>query len=260
MQLLLEAPITPDQVYKFLTPKNNQVSIFYDKKWITVEPVRVQQIDGQDYLIAFKAANPQATTPVRYELKKITSWNVLSKKSADRAKKEKQKGTVNAKTPSDDKIAQSIVNKRTVAFYYKGDKENKPGYRTEILPVCYGTTKGVKYLRAWQQKGETYRGKLPKDSKEYRPMPGWRFFRVDRISMNTFKETGKNFTTPPDSNYNPAGDEHINDIIAKATFDNEETPPPPAPEEPKAPAPTKGKKKLQENKIISAILEAVRIL
>lgn len=260
MQLLLEAPITPDQVNKFLLPRDNQVSIFYDKKWISVEPVRVQEIDGEEYLIAFEVSNPQATTPVRYELKKITNWNVLSKKSAPRAKKEKGKRVVKAKAPGGDKIEASIVNKRVVSFYYQGDKENNKGYRNQILPVCYGTTKGVKYLRAWQAEGYSYRNTLDSDSKEYREVPGWRFFRVDRISINTFKETGKNFIKAPDSNYNPAGDEHIKDIIAKATFDNEETPPPPAPEEPKAPAPTKGKKKLQENKIISAILDAVRIL
>lgn len=258
MQLLLEAPITPDQVNKFLLPKDNQVSIFYDKKWISVEPVRVQEIDGEDYLIAFEVSNPQATTPVRYELKKITNWNVLSKKSADRAKKEKQKGVVKIKSEKN-KIVDSIVNKRYVKFYYKGDKENKPGYRTSVQPVCYGVTNGKKYLRAWQDEGDTYRGKLPKDNEEYRPMPGWRFFREDRISMNTYQETGKNFTVPPRADYNPSGDKHINDVIAIAKFDNDEKPPP-APEEPKAPAPTKGKKKLQENKIISAILEAVRIL
>lgn len=262
MQLLLEAPITPDQVNKFLLPRDNQVSIFYDKKWLSVEPVRVQEIDGEDYLIAFEVSNPQATTPVRYELKKITNWNVLSKKSADRAKKEKEKEVVKIKAPGGDKIKASIVNKRVVSFNYKGDKENEPGVREKVAIVAEGTRKGRRYIRAYQKEGATYRGNLPTDNKEYRPMPGWRFFRVDRIDMGTYKEIGDNFYAPgtdPNSvpkdaiiipdNYNPSGDRGLTSVNTIVKFNESNNPPI-----------TKGKKKLQENKIISAILEAVRIL
>jgi hypothetical protein len=41
--------------------------------------------------------------------------------------------------PTDSIIIDAINNNKIVAFYYKGDKENSPGWRTGIVPVCFGT-------------------------------------------------------------------------------------------------------------------------
>jgi predicted DNA-binding transcriptional regulator YafY len=236
LNMLLEAKLSTRDAEK-LVDRGNQVSIFYDKKWLKVEPARVETIDKVYYLIAFDVANPKAKEPNRYEIDKVTNWNVLSKKSADRGAEEKKKAPA---ASSLDKIGQSVVNKRVVSFYYKGDKENAPGFREEIKPVAYGVGKnGRKYLRAWQDKGETYRGKLPTDDKQYRPMPGWRLFRVDRISMSSYKEVGTETFSEPPEEYNRHGDKMIDKMIAMAEFD--------------------GYIFESENKIISAILEAVRI-
>ena len=253
LQILLEAPITPDQANKFLLAKENQVSIYYDKKWVKVEPVRVVNIGGTDYLIAFEVADPNAKKPVQFELKKITNWNVLSKKSADRAKKEKQKKSVTTKKKPDI-ISDSIFNRRVVQFYYKGDKENAPGFRKKIKPLYYGTRNGVAYLRAYQDEGETYRGKLDKADSQYRPMPGFRLFRVDRITMSTYKPVGTDTFDKAPTGVNNKGktvayngtDEFITDMDAKAEFPN-------------LTGTGEGPKNISENKIISAILEAVRI-
>jgi hypothetical protein len=126
---------------------------------------------------------------------------------------------------SSDRIIDSIENKRIITIYYMGDKENKPGWR-QIEPYAYGTGQNksgtVEYVRAWQLGGPSVSAQ--KKGKLYRPMPGWRFFRADRIK-NWNVSSNKTFDKPrPNFNFN--GDKLMTKVIAIADFTPGETEPP----------------------------------
>jgi hypothetical protein len=108
-------------------------------------------------------------------------------------------------TVTDANIIRSVTNKRIVSFYYKGDKEEKAGFRTGVKPVCFGSRKGIKYIRAWQDSGKTVT-----------KVPAWKFFRMDRII--NWNVSNKNFTAPPRADFNPNGDKHMDHIIAISDF------------------------------------------
>lgn len=172
---------------------------------------------------------------------------------------------------------QYVKNKQVVRFYYVGDQEdgqkagkkkkaaglpyNEAGWRTVEI-VCFGNgfiptkknskRKGQKlnnkdYIRAYQRDGPSVSNK--KTGKAHRPMPGWRFFRLDRIT--TYVVKNENFVQPAQSNFNPDGDKNlaVHYAISKFNPGQSDTPAtlvnPPAgpkpvtPEQPKQGKPTK---------------------
>jgi predicted DNA-binding transcriptional regulator YafY len=108
--------------------------------------------------------------------------------------------------PQDSVLIGAVKEKKIIALYYKGDRENSPGWRTGIIPVCFGTTAGKKYLRVWQTTGKTTT-----------QIPGWKLLRVDRISnINVLSK--KTADKVPDSRFNSSGDKQIQNILAIAKF------------------------------------------
>lgn len=100
----------------------------------------------------------------------------------------------------------SIRKRSIVAIYYAGDETINKGYR-EIEPVAYGDSlAGNPVVRAWQIRGAT-------DTPDN--MPGWRFFRVDRIV--NWNNTLQTFNTPR-PNYNPNGDRSMSRVYLNAVF------------------------------------------
>ncbi len=99
-----------------------------------------------------------------------------------------------------------IKNRRQVNIYYKGLKdEGGPGWR-KIEPYAYGEDHGVKYLRAWLISGASATGVIP----------GWKFFRCDRIRNVNFA-SNKVFDKPRPL-FNDKGDKHLSKIYALADF------------------------------------------
>ena len=111
-------------------------------------------------------------------------------------------------------IQDSIKNKKVVIMYYDGDDNGGKGYIL-IEPVCFGVSKkGNQVLRAWEIEGSSW-----SEKNEGNYLPGWRFFRTDKIF--TYKPTFDNFTEVR-PNYNPNGDKSMDRVFINAKFDNEE--------------------------------------
>ena len=217
--LLVEEKISPVLWQKQIVAKE-RISIFYKgdkenpKGWYTVEPVGLSTDKGVKYGDAYRILDKKtgalADFKSKFNLDLITNWNVLSTKPI----------TAKVNQPGEDPIADAVVNKRVVSMYYKGDRENQPGFRTGIEPVCYGIMKGEKYLRAWQKGGKSVSSE--KGEKDWvglsKELPGWRFFKVSRIRQ--WEVTGNDvFTAPPSANFNDKGDKLMDTVIAIAKFD-----------------------------------------
>jgi predicted DNA-binding transcriptional regulator YafY len=207
--LLIEAALKPE-IAQQIIDKNQRISIYYrgdetnPKGWRKFEPAFIDKVKGKQFIVGYEieTSGELKKERSRFELDKIVNWNLLSTAPT----------TFNPK--EDDPIVDAIRNKRVVSFYYKGDKEEAPGYRTGIEPVCYGKRKGIKYLRAWQKGGKSVSAE--KGDKK-RQLPSWRFFRVDRI--RAWKPTGtETFTDPPSANFNPYGDKLMDTILIVADF------------------------------------------
>ena len=111
-----------------------------------------------------------------------------------------------------DSVMDAIKQKQKVVVYYDGDEPGGKGLR-EIEPVCLGVSKaGNKVVRAWDEEGASHTA-----YKGEKPLPGWRFFRVDK--MQFIRPTQEIFDTPR-PNYNPNGDRSMNRVIINVTFDN----------------------------------------
>jgi predicted DNA-binding transcriptional regulator YafY len=107
-------------------------------------------------------------------------------------------------------VADAIKNKRKIIIYYDGDEPGGKGLR-EIEPVCLGTSRaGNKVLRAWDLVGASHRAYLGE-----KPLPGWRFFRLDKIL--SLMPTGQNFNKMRPK-YNVNGDKSMTSIIINAKF------------------------------------------
>lgn len=213
--LILEAPIERKAIEDIIA-KTNRLSIYYkgddkgvSKGWRRIEIVSLNKDNGKDYLIAReikkKSAKPETNT-TKFDLEGIINWNILAR-------------ATETKDPYED----AIINKRVVSFDYMGDKENAPGKRTGVEPVCYGVTKNKKYIRAWQKGGFSKSLKDNPDKKD-RELPGWRLFRVDRIK-NWTPTGNETFTASPADNFNKNGDGHIDRIIAIVDFSPEDQEP-----------------------------------
>ena len=108
-------------------------------------------------------------------------------------------------------VRDAISKKNKCIIYYIGDEPGGKGLR-EIEPVCLGYSKsGNLVLRAWDFEGAShtaYKGK--------QPLPGWRLFRLDKITM--FRPTEDNFFDPR-PNYNFNGDRSMTKVLINAQFD-----------------------------------------
>jgi predicted DNA-binding transcriptional regulator YafY len=110
-----------------------------------------------------------------------------------------------------DNIVDSIRNRKRVVIYYEGDEPGGRGLRV-IEPVCYGYSKSDNpVLRAWDYEGASHTAYLGK-----KPLPGWRLFRVDRITY--YQPSAETFNEPR-PNYNPNGDKSMSKVIVNAKFD-----------------------------------------
>lgn len=276
LNLLLEAPLD-DATAKKMLDSGKQVSVYYQgdddnpKGWRKIEPVRVTGAGNDKVFVAYEIPKEASKKPElkNFDQKKIVNWNILGTTAATVAAKEKQKGGIKkaGKKPKEepltvvkrnlgdkgDDFCEAILNKRVAKMYYKGDKEESPGWRMEVQAVAYGQRKGVKYLRAWVGSGKSVSGEKENSKK---PLPGWRFFREDRIQKwevyGVFNN--KNFNKPPKTNFNPKGDDLMDEIYCISDF-TQDTEPGNAIQDLK----TKKPGLLQENNIISIIKEAVKI-
>ena len=112
-----------------------------------------------------------------------------------------------------DSIVDAIKKRKKMVIYYEGDEPGGTGLR-EIEPVCFGYSKADNpILRAWDSEGASHTG-----YKGEQPLPGWRIFRVDKIS--SFKPTGEDFNEMRPG-YNPRGDKSMKRVIINAIFDNQ---------------------------------------
>lgn len=107
-------------------------------------------------------------------------------------------------------VVDSIKKKQVIVLYYTGDAPGGDGLRT-IEPVCLGVSKaGNKVLRAWDYEGASHTATLGTQ-----PLPGWRLFRLDKIT--SYKPNGQVFNEMR-PNYNPNGDKSMVSIITLANF------------------------------------------
>lgn len=240
----------------------NQVSVYYQgdddskKGWKTIEAIRVDTKDGKKYLVAYEIPKElgKKAELKKYQQDKITNWNVLGKtartiKAATKGDKKKAEKEPPTTPPTikkrklgskGDNICDAIVNKRYVKIDYQGDEEEAPGWRTDVQPVAYGTRKGIKYVRAWVGSGKSVSADKNPQKKA---LPGWRFFREDRIKTWDVDST-KTFTNPPKADFNPKGDKLMDSIICISDFSQDSSP---------------GSALLQEGGILSVIKEAIKI-
>jgi len=246
-----------DATAQKMLSSGKQVSIYYQgdddskKGWRKIEPVRMEGEGDDKAMVAYEIEGlGKKAVLKKYVQKKITNWNVLSTTPATIAAKEKEKEKKAPKKPGakpptpqkrnlgtqGDDFCDAIVNKRIVRMEYMGDEEEAPGWRDEVKPVCYGSRKGVKYIRAWVGSGKSVSGEKPGSKK---PLPGWRFFRQDRIKKWEVNST-ETFKDPPDEKFKPR-DKLMDTIFCISDF---------APDAPAA---------LQESSMLSAIKEAINI-
>ena len=111
---------------------------------------------------------------------------------------------------SKDQIFDAIKNRKVCVIYYNGDEPGGLGLRV-IEPVAFGLSKkGNSVLRAWDKEGSSHRAYLGK-----KPLPSWRFFRVDKIQFK--RPTQETFETAR-PNYNPNGDKSMERVFINAVF------------------------------------------
>jgi predicted DNA-binding transcriptional regulator YafY len=109
-----------------------------------------------------------------------------------------------------DDIRKSIEQRQVCSIYYEGDEPGGRGLR-EIEPVALGRSKaGNLVLRAWDKEGSSHTA-----YKGEQPLPSWRLFRVDKITL--YKPLRDVFTEPkPGYNFN--GDRSMSQVIIIAKF------------------------------------------
>jgi len=108
-------------------------------------------------------------------------------------------------------VRDAISKKNKCVIYYLGDEPGGKGLR-EIEPVCLGYSKaGNLVLRAWDYEGSSYTAYKGKQ-----PLPGWRLFRLDKITM--FRPLDINFFDPR-PNYNFNGDRSMTRVLINAEFE-----------------------------------------
>lgn len=110
-----------------------------------------------------------------------------------------------------DNVVDAIKKRKKVIIYYDGDEPGGKGLRV-IEPVCFGYSKADNpVLRAWDDEGASHTAYIGE-----KPLPGWRLFRIDKITY--FQPSAENFNTSR-PNYNPNGDRSMSRVIINAKFD-----------------------------------------
>lgn len=103
------------------------------------------------------------------------------------------------------KIMDFIKNQYECTLYYKDDDvdvEVKSGYRLNVHMYCYGKNKyGNDVVRCWVTKGVSLSYPPGKAQDPLTWIPGWRLFRISRIS--SIRRTGRQFKADKPK-YNPA--------------------------------------------------------
>jgi len=120
-------------------------------------------------------------------------------------------GLINEVASIDD-LTRAVKNRQVLVIYYDGDDPGGKGLR-EIEPVALGVSlAGNTVLRAWDREGASHR-----DYIGTKKLPGWRFFRLDKILSQ--KPTGEiyNQLRP---NYNLNGDKSMSRVFVNAKFNN----------------------------------------
>lgn len=109
-------------------------------------------------------------------------------------------------------VVDAIRNRKKIVIYYDGDEPGGKGLRT-IEPVCFGYSKRENpVLRAWDYEGASHTAYLGE-----KPLPGWRLFRIDKITY--LQPTAETFDEVR-PNYNPKGDKSMVRVVVNANFDN----------------------------------------
>jgi hypothetical protein len=145
-------------------------------------------------------------------------------------------------------VVDSIKKKQVVVLYYTGDAPGGDGLRT-IEPVCLGVSKaGNKVLRAWDYEGASHTATLGTQ-----PLPGWRLFRLDKIT--SYKPNGQVFNEMR-PNFNPNGDKSMVSIITLANF-NQPAQPSVIPQELQQPQQTPETPQPNNDAIIDRTIEAL---
>lgn len=113
-----------------------------------------------------------------------------------------------------DSIVDAIKRRERIIIYYEGDEPGGNGLRI-IEPVCFGYSKADNpVVRAWDLEGASHSG-----YEGEQPLPGWRLFRVDKIT--SFRSSGEKFDEVRPG-YNLAGDKGMVNVIINAKFDDNE--------------------------------------
>ena len=120
-------------------------------------------------------------------------------------------------------ITQAINDKRLINIYYDDDRTGLTGWR-RVEPFAVGRNKyGNDVLRAWQEHGVSASYPPGKTHDPLTHVPGWRMFRLDKITnINT---AGNDRFTEPKPKYNPA-DKDMATVYAAADFGGQTTPNP----------------------------------
>ena len=114
-----------------------------------------------------------------------------------------------------DDIKKSIEQKQVCSIYYEGDEPGGRGLREIEAVALWRSNAGNLVLRGWDRPGASHTA-----YKGEQPLPSWRLFRVDKITM--LKPTRENFTqAQPGYNFN--GDKSMTQVILIAKFDNTTT-------------------------------------
>jgi predicted DNA-binding transcriptional regulator YafY len=107
-------------------------------------------------------------------------------------------------------VLDCVRSRKKCIIYYDGDEPGGRGLR-QIEPVAIGYSKaGNLVVRAWEDSGASHRFYLKK-----RPIPGWRFFRLDKIL--SISPTGEIFNQIKPK-FNPNGDKSMNRVILVSKF------------------------------------------
>jgi len=113
---------------------------------------------------------------------------------------------------STNRVIDAIRNRKKIVIYYDGDEPGGKGLRT-IEPVCFGySKKNNPVLRAWDYEGASHTAYLGEE-----PLPGWRLFRLDKITY--LQPTAETFDEVR-PNYNPNGDRSMTSVVINANFDD----------------------------------------
>jgi predicted DNA-binding transcriptional regulator YafY len=113
---------------------------------------------------------------------------------------------------STNRVIDAIRNRKKIVIYYDGDEPGGKGLRT-IEPVCFGySKKNNPVLRAWDYEGASHTAYLGE-----KPLPGWRLFRLDKITY--LQPTAETFDEVR-PNYNPNGDRSMTSVVINANFDD----------------------------------------